>query len=71
MLAFCHFKGFPALGAFLQRLYTAEEPLSLTGGPALKFFSMPLIDFYLSLSLFVVVLKKDVEIRKISRCLKT
>jgi len=44
MSAFCHFKGFPALGVLLQRLYIAEEPLSLTGGPSLKFF-MPFIDF--------------------------
>lgn len=39
-----HFKAFPALGVLLQSLCIAEELLSLTGGPALKFF-MPFIDF--------------------------
>lgn len=44
MSVFSHFKGFPALGVLLQSLHIAEEILSLTGGPALKFF-MPFIDF--------------------------
>lgn len=44
MSVFSHFKGFPALGVLLQSLCIAEELLSLTGGPALKFF-MPFIDF--------------------------
>lgn len=57
MPAFCHFKAFPALGVFLQRLYTAEEPLSLTGGPSLKcFFPCHLLIFTSSLT--------DVQIRK-------
>lgn len=43
-VCFSHFKGFPALGVLLQSLCIAKELLSLTGGPALKFF-MPFIDF--------------------------